>query len=132
MITSIMIILIVLFQFRTFIFASERYNLYEDIFHKQKNKEPYTTKEMKMLVYVVFKLFFGIIYLVFLIYGLFTELFLYCLLTLIMSVVSFMLMRLASKPESPVGNRILVARIDSIVKMLIWLTPLLEIIKNIF
>jgi len=132
MIIDMMVVLIFLFQLRTAIFAGERFNLYEGIFHKQKNKEQYTKKEKKELMYVAYRFLFGIIYLIFLIYGLFTELYLYCVLTLITSTISYMLMRSATKPEISVNIRILIARGDSIIKMLIWLTPLLLIIQSVF
>jgi len=130
MIESIFIISIFLNEFLALLYTSERLILYDII--SKKGKEDLNKKERRVLINLVFRFFFGIVGSGFLIYGLFVpHLLLYCLLTIALSMITGILNYLLSKRGNSLRERIWLSRCDAIFTMLIWLTPVLEIIKMV-
>lgn len=131
MIQSIFITIIFLNEFIAFLYASERLRLYDII--SGRHQDELTKKERRVMMNLAFRFFFGITYLGFIIYGLFVpELFIYCILTLAIAVVSFLLMYKLSKRGNSLKERIWVARFDAILTMMVWFAPLVQIIRMIF
>jgi hypothetical protein len=98
----------------------------------KKDISEYTEPEKKLLRNVGVKSMFVIVYTLFLLYGLFVPaIFIYCLLTLILSIIFGIIIYYAGTHSMPLPARIWIVRIDAILTMLIWLSPLLKVIESI-
>jgi len=132
MIESIFIVFIFLNEFISFLYAGERLKLF-DMISKRESRDDMTKQENRVLANLGIRFFLGLIYLGFLIYGLFVPtLFLYCMLTLVISVVTFIATWSLSKRGNSLKGRVRIARADAILTMLVWLTPFLKILKVVF
>jgi hypothetical protein len=132
MIESICIVLLFFSEFLSLIYTGERLKLYERVSRKEDVSQ-LTKSEQYAMVRLVLRGLLSILYIIFLIYCLFVaHLFWYSLATIVVAVITgYILHKLAIRGNS-LNKRIWCLRIDAVITMLIWLGPLLEIIKVIF
>lgn len=131
MFINIMIVLIFLWEFLNFLFISDRMKSFESLI-KKKDISEYTEQEQKLVRNVGVKSMLVIVYTLFLLYGLFVPaIFIYCLLTLILSIIFGIIIYIAGTNTIALETRIWIVRIDAILTMLIWLSPLLKVIESI-
>jgi hypothetical protein len=99
---------------------------------KKKDISEYTEQEQKLVRNVGVKSMLVIVYTLFILYGLFVPaIFIYCLLTLILSIIFGIIIYIAGTNTIALETRIWIVRIDAILTMLIWLSPLLKVIESI-
>lgn len=131
MFINIMIVLVFLWEFLSFLFISDRMRAFDSLSRKDDISE-YTDSEKRVLKNVGIKSIFVMVYTFFLIYGLFVpEVFIYCLLTIILSIITGIVSYYGGKHRISLTSRIWLIRIDAILTMLIWLSPLLKVIGSI-
>ena len=131
MIESICIILLFLTEFLSLIFVGERLKVYEAVSQKESNE--LTTQEQNAMIRLVLRFFLSVLLIIFLVYCLFiAHLFWYSIATIVLAVIMSRVLYKLSIHGNSLNKRIWAMRVDSVITMLIWLVPFLEIIGGIF
>ena len=129
MFESLIVVFIFLVEVIAFIYAAERLKVLDSIL--LKSAESLTEKDKMILVKIGVRSFIAIIYVILLIYCLWIpHLFWYSLITFCTAIVVAPILKKVSNRS--LQTRIWVVRIDTVITMLIWLTPFLEIINRVF
>ena len=132
MIENICIVFLFVIEFISFVYAGERLRFYDKIMKKLPSE---ITKKDKNAVFngLIGRLISGIFYVIFLIYCLFTtQLFWYSATTILLLIIFTRIMDKLIVKENTLNKIILLLRIESIIIMLIWLSPFLKIIEVAF
>lgn len=131
MIETIFVVLLFVTEFISFVFTAERIKKYDVIKGKLANE--LNDSEKKAMSLLGLKVIYGIVLLGFLIYGMFiTHLLIYCVLSLLVVFINVLINKTETVKQMSQKNRIVYSRFISVVFLLIWLKPFLEILKIAF
>lgn len=129
MFESIIVVFIFLVEVIAFIYAAERLKVIDSI--SMKSAESLTERDKLELAKIGVRSVIAIIYVILLIYCLWIpHLFWYALITFCIAIIDVPILKRSYNRS--LRARIWTIRIDTVITMLIWLTPFLEIINRIF
>lgn len=130
MFNSLVIIFIYLVEMFSLIYATERVERLDNIADIKLEKD-LTEKEKGIMVSLGMRSIVSIVYVIFLIRFLFIpQFFIYSIITFGLAIISGAILKHIKKKS--IDTQIWFIRIDAIITMLVWLTPLLEILGRVF
>lgn len=129
MFNSLVIIFIYLVEMFSLIYATERVERLNNI--EIKLEKDLTEKEKGVMVSLGIRSVVSLVYIILLIRFLFIpQFFIYSIITFGLAFISSMILKWVKKKD--MVTQIWFIRIDAIITMFVWLTPLLEILGRVF